>query len=80
MAAVVLRDGATATAGEVLDWARQRIAPYKCPRRIFIVDAIPFTFSMKPKRLEVRDRVIALLEAEGGAEPDAEDIPAPPAP
>jgi long-chain acyl-CoA synthetase len=67
MSAVVLRAAATTTASDLLDWARQRIAPYKCPRRIFIVDTIPFTFSMKPKRLEVRDRVIAMLEAEGGA-------------
>ena len=80
MSAVVLRAGATTSASDVLDWARQRIAPYKCPRRIFIVDAIPFTFSMKPKRLEVRDRVIAMLEAEGGAEPDSEDIPPRPVP
>ena len=72
--AIVLRAGATATAADVLDWARERIAPYKCPRRIFIVDEIPFTFSMKPKRLEVRDRVIALLENEGGAEPDSSDV------
>ena len=76
-AAVVLRPGSTGTAASILDWARERIAPYKCPRRIFIVDAIPFTFSMKPKRLEVRDTVIALIEREGGAEPDGED-PAPP--
>jgi long-chain acyl-CoA synthetase len=70
MAAVVLRGGSTASASDILEWARERIAPYKCPRRIFLVDAIPFTFSMKPKRLEVRDRVIAMLQAEGGAEPD----------
>ena len=76
-AAIALRPGATATAESILDWARERIAPYKCPRRIFIVDQIPFTFSMKPKRLEVRDRVIALLSDGVGAEPDAEDAPGP---
>jgi acyl-CoA synthetase (AMP-forming)/AMP-acid ligase II len=70
--AVMLRDGATATPATILDWARERIAPYKCPRRIFIVDEIPFTFSLKPKRLEVRDRLIGMIEAEGGAEPDPE--------
>jgi acyl-CoA synthetase (AMP-forming)/AMP-acid ligase II len=75
MAAVVLRAGAAATPNDILDWARQRIAPYKCPRRIVFIDQIPFTFSMKPKRLEVRDRLIAMLEAEGGAEPDGDDIP-----
>jgi acyl-CoA synthetase (AMP-forming)/AMP-acid ligase II len=74
-AAVQLRAGSTTSAAVILDWARERIAPYKCPRRIFVVDAIPFTFSMKPKRLEVRDRVIALIEAEGGAEPDTEETP-----
>ena len=73
-AAVMLRDGSSATAATILDWARERIAPYKCPRRIFIVDDIPFTFSLKPKRLEVRDRLIAMIDAEGGtgAEPDPE--------
>ena len=76
-AAVVLRRDATATAVSILDWARERIAPYKCPRRIFIVDEIPFTFSMKPKRLEVRDRVIALIESEGGADPDQDAAPLP---
>jgi len=72
-AAIVLRPGAAADAAAILDWARERIAPYKCPRRIFVVDEIPFTFSMKPKRLEVREQMIALIEAEGGAEPDGED-------
>jgi acyl-CoA synthetase (AMP-forming)/AMP-acid ligase II len=78
-AAVMLRDGSTATADTILDWARERIAPYKCPRGIFIVEDIPFTFSMKPKRLEVRDRLIALIDSRGGAEPDAEEA-FPPAP
>jgi acyl-CoA synthetase (AMP-forming)/AMP-acid ligase II len=67
MAAVVLRDGSAATPEEIHAWAQERIAPYKCPRRIFVVREIPFTFSMKPKRLEVRERVLELLEAEGDA-------------
>lgn len=64
MAAIVLRAGATSTADDVLAWAREQIAPYKCPRRLFVLDALPFTFSMKPKRLEVRDRILAMLEGE----------------
>jgi long-chain acyl-CoA synthetase len=64
MAAIVLRPGSTATAEQVLEWAREQIAPYKCPRRIFLLDALPFTFSMKPKRLEVRDQILAILENE----------------
>ncbi|HJR19050.1 MAG TPA: class I adenylate-forming enzyme family protein [Actinomycetota bacterium] len=64
MAAIVLRPGATSTADDVLSWAREQIAPYKCPRRIFVLDALPFTFSMKPKRLEVREQILAMLEGE----------------
>ena len=64
MAAIVLRPGSTATAEQVLEWAREQIAPYKCPRRIFLLDALPFTFSMKPKRLEVREQILAILENE----------------
>ena len=64
MAAIVLRPGATTTAEQVLEWAQGEIAPYKCPRRIFLFDSVPFTFSMKPKRLEVRDQIIAILERE----------------
>ena len=64
MAAVVLRAGSSTTAEQILEWAREQIAPYKCPRRIFLLDALPFTFSMKPKRLEVRDQILAILENE----------------
>lgn len=63
-AAVKLRAGATSTPEEVLAWARERIAPYKCPRGIVAVDAIPFTFSMKPKRREVKERLIRELPEE----------------
>ncbi|MGH2792885.1 MAG: class I adenylate-forming enzyme family protein [Actinomycetota bacterium] len=64
MAAIVLRPGAAVSADDVLAWAREQIAPYKCPRRIFVLDALPFTFSMKPKRLEVREQILAMLEGE----------------
>jgi long-chain acyl-CoA synthetase len=67
MAAVVLAPGATTSAEEILEWARERIAPYKCPRRIFVMPDLPFTFSVKPKHHEVRQRLLAALEAERGA-------------
>jgi acyl-CoA synthetase (AMP-forming)/AMP-acid ligase II len=57
-AAVQLRPGADATPEQILEWARERIAPYKCPRAIVVMQDMPFTFSMKPKRREVRDRLI----------------------
>jgi long-chain acyl-CoA synthetase len=40
-ALVVLRAGATATPDELGAWARERVAAYKYPRRIAVVDALP---------------------------------------
>jgi acyl-coenzyme A synthetase/AMP-(fatty) acid ligase len=60
-AAVKLRPGAHTPPEDILAWARERIAPYKCPRAIVVMNDMPFTMSMKPKRREVRDRLIAEL-------------------
>ena len=68
MAAVMLRAGAQATAEEILEWARGRIAAYKCPRRIVLMPDMPFTFSLKPKRYEVRDRLVALISSEAASQ------------
>jgi acyl-CoA synthetase (AMP-forming)/AMP-acid ligase II len=59
--AVMLRAGATATEDELLAWARERIAPYKCPRAIVVMNDMPFTMSMKPKRSEIKQRMNAAL-------------------
>jgi long-chain acyl-CoA synthetase len=40
-AAVALRDGATATAGELRDHVREQVAAYKYPRHIWFVDELP---------------------------------------
>ena len=51
---VLLRDGATLTEAELLGWARQRLAGFKVPRHLAIVDSfesIGMTASAKvPKR------------------------------
>ena len=57
-AAVVLKPGANTGADEILAWARERIAPYKCPRQVFLVDAIPLSSAMKMKRVEVREMLL----------------------
>jgi acyl-CoA synthetase (AMP-forming)/AMP-acid ligase II len=67
MSAVMLRPGASIEADEILEWARERIAPYKCPRRVFVMPDLPFTFSLKPKRFEVRERIAKLLAEEAPA-------------
>ncbi|HEX7094519.1 MAG TPA: hypothetical protein VF183_01460, partial [Acidimicrobiales bacterium] len=39
---VVLRDGhACPDVSEVRDWARDRLAPYKLPRELVVLDALP---------------------------------------
>ena len=40
-ACIVRRPGSTATEREIIDWMRDRLAHYKCPRSIDFVDALP---------------------------------------
>jgi long-chain acyl-CoA synthetase len=60
VAAVVLAAGAAATAEEILAWAREHIAAYRCPRQIVIVDGIPLTFALKPRRRDVREQLAGM--------------------
>jgi fatty-acyl-CoA synthase len=46
-AVVVLKPGAAASAEEIMEWARGRMAAYKAPRRIEFMDALPRTGSGK---------------------------------
>jgi long-chain acyl-CoA synthetase len=41
VAFVVLRDGAAATAEEIIDFCRARLADYKCPKTVRLVNEIP---------------------------------------
>jgi long-chain acyl-CoA synthetase len=58
VAAVVLRAGAETDADSLLAWARERIAAYKCPRQIFLVDGLPMSSGMKVKRDDVREMLL----------------------
>jgi long-chain acyl-CoA synthetase len=40
-AAVVLKPGASATPDELREWAKARVAAYKYPRHVWLVDALP---------------------------------------
>jgi fatty-acyl-CoA synthase len=46
-AVVVLKPGAVASAAEILDWARGRMAAYKAPRLLQFADSLPRTASGK---------------------------------
>ncbi len=53
-AALVLRPGATATAEQIAQFVRTQIAPYKCPKSIFILDELPRSGAGKVLRKMLR--------------------------
>ena len=53
-AVVVLRPGTSATAGELIGFARTRLARYKCPTSVDFVDALPRNASGKVLKKELR--------------------------
>ena len=57
VAAVRLRPGATVTAPELLVWAGVRMAQYKAPRQVVVVDDLPRTGTRKVQR----DRLLPLF-------------------
>jgi fatty-acyl-CoA synthase len=63
-AVVVLKPGAAADAGEILDWARGRMAAYKVPRLLEFSAALPRTASGK-----LMWRALQEAEFKSGSEP-----------
>jgi long-chain acyl-CoA synthetase len=57
LAFVVLRDGATATAAEVMAFCEGRLARYKCPKQVRFVSALPKSPIGKILRKELRTQV-----------------------
>ena len=52
-AAVRIRPGATTTGEDLVAWARDALSPYKCPRRIVILDELPRTGTQKVQKREL---------------------------
>ena len=46
----------SATPAEVQARARERLADYKCPKAVFVVDDLPHTATGKLRRLDLADR------------------------
>ena len=57
VAAVVLRSGASASESELRRFAASQLAPFKVPRRIALIDAIPRTSTGKPKRRALAEQL-----------------------
>jgi long-chain acyl-CoA synthetase len=53
-AVVVLKAGKTATTDEIVAWCKQRMASYKYPRVVAIVEAMPMTATGKVLKRELR--------------------------
>jgi fatty-acyl-CoA synthase len=66
MAVVTLRDGAPALTIEALrDFCTGRIATFKIPRYLWIVDEFPMTITGKVRKTEMRRQAIEYLRGQG---------------
>jgi len=59
MAFVVPQPGAEPTADELIAWSRERMANYKVPRTVELLEALPMNASGKVQKFVLRDRVLA---------------------
>ena len=60
---VVLRDGAAALTPEaVREFAAGRMASFKIPRYVLVVDGFPMTVTGKVRKVEMRERSVELLD------------------
>jgi len=55
-AIVVLKPGATATDSELIEFCREHLAHYKCPKRLDFIDALPRTATGKIQKNILRER------------------------
>lgn len=55
---IVLRDGATIHAQQIIEYCRKNLALYKVPRKIHFIDELPKTVTNKIRKLELRNRFI----------------------
>ena len=66
IAVVSLAPGAEATEEEILEWCKEHIAAYKCPRAIRIVspEEMPYGMTLKVRKRELRDRFSDIFTSE----------------
>ena len=57
-ACVILKEGATADAEQIITWSRERLARHKYPRRIEFRTRFPLGPSMKVLKRELRDELL----------------------
>ena len=67
MAWVKLRPDGSATAEELREFCRGKIAHYKIPRYVKLVEDFPMTVTGKVRKVEMRETSITELGLEGAA-------------
>ncbi len=64
-AAIVLREAHSLTLGELTAWCRERMANYKVPRHMMLVDALPRTALGKPQKFVLREEMRSVVSGRG---------------
>jgi fatty-acyl-CoA synthase len=59
---IKLHDGETATADEIRDFCKEKIAHFKIPQHVRFVDEFPMTVTGKVQKYVMRDEMTAILE------------------
>ena len=69
-AVVVVKPGTAPTAADIIDWARERLAHFKCPVGVEFTDALPRTASGKLRKAELRSHSLhpAPMQSAGAAD------------
>ncbi len=60
---VVLNEGAQTGASDLIDHCKRNLAPYKVPKQIHLVAALPRTTVGKIDRLALREKLSSAVEA-----------------
>jgi HIP---CoA ligase len=61
---VVLRPGQQIDAGELTKWSRERMANFKVPRHVEVIDTLPLNASGKVLKYELRQRAAAAVTSQ----------------
>ena len=56
-AVIVVRDGAQVSSEEIIEYCRQTLAGYKCPKKVAFVEGLPKTVIGKISRKVVREQL-----------------------
>jgi fatty-acyl-CoA synthase len=69
MAWIVMRPGATPlTAAAVRDFCAGKLAHFKVPRYVHVVDGFPMTVTGKVRKVEMRERAVEILDLRDAAQ------------